>query len=212
MTEGQSFMDLTASTHNFLREILAEARAANVYLGHMAALLESQNESLEALVEFFTERTVVGIAVHPGTPTVHHEGGSNMTVTLVKKSALKHKGTSKLARGVKAPGDFVFVDNEDDTATVQGIDAAGNPVDISGVATLAVTSSDTSIVTVDAPVGMQFKMSAVGPVTASPVTISATATWNDGSSGPFKFDLPVTVIAGGPTGIKIVPGVPVTRP
>ncbi|MDE2100651.1 MAG: hypothetical protein KGL39_25630 [Patescibacteria group bacterium] len=37
---------------------------------------------------------------------------------------------------------------------------------------------------------------------------TATATWNDGSIGPFKFTLPVNMVSGGATGIVIQPGIP----
>lgn len=128
------------------------------------------------------------------------------SVKLLKKSHLpKQAGVPK---PIKA-GEFILVDNEDDTCTVMGVDAAGNPVDIGSVATLtpAPVSSDTTILTVDPPSGMTFKMIAVGPLGFA--TVTATAAWNDGSTGPFSADLPVQVIAGTPTGVKIIPGVPV---
>lgn len=106
--------------------------------------------------------------------------------------------------------DFQFIDNGDDSCTVFGVDGAGNQADISAVATLAVTSSDTTVVTVDAPTGMTFVMHAVGKLTAagSPIQITAVATWNDGSLGPFSFSLPVDVVAGAISGVTIVPGTP----
>jgi hypothetical protein len=118
---------------------------------------------------------------------------------------------------------FVLQDNGDDTCTVFGVDAAGTQLDISAIASLtpAPTSSDTTAVTIDAPVGMTFTIHSVVPVPTplpAPGTIighsdiTATATWNDGSLGPFTFTLPVDVTVappGGPTGIIIVPGTPV---
>jgi hypothetical protein len=132
-------------------------------------------------------------------------------VSLVKKSA---PGTRMGARGTKAGPvvDFQFVDNEDDTCTVQGLDAVGNTVDISAVATLTPvpTSSDVTKVVVDPPNGMTFAIHAVGPVTTpgSPVQIAVTATWNDSSLGPFSFSLPVDVVVGPAASIIIVPGTP----
>ena len=129
--------------------------------------------------------------------------------TFVKKSALKGAPAKAKAGAVV---DFQIVDNGDTTCTVMGVDAAGATLDISAIASLtpAPTSSDPTLVTVDAPAGMTFGMHAVKiSVPGSPVQVTATATWNDGSIGPFTFTLPVDVIAGGATGITIVVG-PVT--
>ena len=126
-------------------------------------------------------------------------------VTLIKRSF----GTAKpnpFAPNMKGSLDFQLVDNGDTTCTVRGVDKAGNPVDIFGVATIAVTSSDPSKVTVDPPSGLTFGMHAVGPLTASPVVINTVATWNDGSVGPFSFDLKVTTVAGPAGDIVVVPG------
>jgi len=117
--------------------------------------------------------------------------------------------------GTTPPDSFVLVDNEDSTCTVYGVDSKGNQVDISGVATLTPppTSSDTTIITVDPPQGMTFVMHAVGPLTTpgSPVKVTAVATWNDGSEGPFIFTLPVEVTAGTAGAITIVPGPPTVQ-
>jgi hypothetical protein len=133
------------------------------------------------------------------------------TVKLVKKSSSSKKAT-KFTPGAVAT-DFQFVDNGDSTCTVNGVDGAGNPVDISTVATITASSSDTTLVTVDAPSGMTFGMHAVGPLSTpgTPVAIAVVATWTDGSKGPFSFTLNVDVIAGGPTGIIVVPGTVTTH-
>lgn len=135
-----------------------------------------------------------------------------------KISCMKASAQKAKAKSAAAPGpvqDYVFLDNEDNTMTVQGVDAVGNPVDISSLATLSPppTSSDPSVVTVDAPTGMKFAMHAVGKLSTpgTPVQITTTATWNDGSKGPFTFTLPVDVTSGGATGIQIVPGTPTVR-
>lgn len=106
--------------------------------------------------------------------------------------------------------DFQLVDNQDDVLTILGVDAAGNTLDISQVATITVSSSDTSIITVDPPTGMTCAMHATGKlsVPGTPVNIIVTATWNDGSKGPFTFTLPVDVVAGPATGVVIQPGTP----
>ena len=128
------------------------------------------------------------------------------SVTLVKKSFALGAKPKPFAPHMKGSLDFQLVDNGDTTCTVRGIDKAGNPVDIFGVATIAVTSSDPSKVTVDLPKDLTFGMHAVGPLTASPVVINTVATWNDGSLGPFSFDLNVTTVAGPAGDIMVVPG------
>ncbi len=134
-----------------------------------------------------------------------------MKVTLVKKGNLKRAVPQKASAAAPVI-DFELQDNGDDTCTVFGVSGAGNRLDISGVATLTPppTSSDTTILTVDAPAGMTFAMHAVGKLSTPGTTVNvvATATWTDGSIGPFSFTLPVDVVAGGATGILIVPGVP----
>lgn len=131
-----------------------------------------------------------------------------MKVSLTKKSP-GMKAPAKMAKGQPAPVAFNLLNNGDDTFTVLGVDAAGNTLDISAVATLAVSSDAPAILTVDQPVGMTSAMHAVGPLGTANIT--ATATWNDGSIGPFSFTLPVTVQSGGPTGIVIVPGTPTSH-
>ena len=120
---------------------------------------------------------------------------------------------AKLKAGA-AVVDFVIQDNQNSTCTVNGVDAAGNAVDISSVATIAVTSSDPTIITVGPVTGMTFTMTAVGSlsVPGTPVGISVVATWNDGSVGPFSFTLPCDVVAGPASGVVIVPGTPVANP
>lgn len=131
---------------------------------------------------------------------------SKVKVSLTKKS---HSKFAAAKPGAKAAGDvFVFQDNEDSTCTVFGVDAAGAQVDISSVASLSVVSSDPTIATVDTPVGATFKLSGVLP---GNVTIGVTATWNDGSIGPFSFDLPVECKAGPANSIIVIPGTPIPR-
>ena len=131
------------------------------------------------------------------------------------KVVLLKKGHGKKIMKAAAAGpvqDYAFVDNGDNTMTVMGTDAAGNLVDISAVATLTPppTSSDPTLITVDAPIGMTFAQHAVGKlsVPGSPVQVTATATWTDASQGPYAFTLPEDVVAGAVTGVAIQPGVP----
>lgn len=132
-------------------------------------------------------------------------------VSMVKRSAIKQSGATIKGANQAAALDFQFVDNEDSTCTVMGIDAGGNTVDISTIATLEPppTSSNPGVVSVDPPNGMLFAMHAVGPLGTA--NIEVTAKWNDGSKGPFAFTLPVNVIAGQVSGIVVVPGTPTTH-
>lgn len=135
-------------------------------------------------------------------------------VHLMKKSALPRAAApvKKGAGPAAVPVDFVISDNGDSTCTVLGVDAAGNSLDISSVATLSPppASSDVAVITVDAPSAMTFALHAVGPLSTpgTPVQITATATWTDGSVGPYTFSLPCDVVAGAATGVVIQPGTP----
>lgn len=136
---------------------------------------------------------------------------AKMKVALVKKGVGQGQRVSrKLAAGDPAVTSFQLQDNQDDTYTVSGVDAAGFPVDISGVASLtpAPTSADPTVLTVDAPTGMTFGVHGVKPGESD---VTATATWNDGSLGPFTFILPTTVAAGPAGSIVVTPGVPTSR-
>lgn len=134
-----------------------------------------------------------------------------MKCSIRKQTGQKGKGAPSFpkAKGALKAGDFILIDNQDDTFTVVGVDAQGQPVDISGVATLEVTSDNVSVLTVDPPNGMTSAMHAVGPVGSA--NINAVATWTDGSIGPFNFTLPVTVASGGAVGVIIQPGIPTSH-
>ncbi len=112
-------------------------------------------------------------------------------------------------------------DNQDETFTVLGQDANGSTVDISSVATLASSSDNTAVLTVDPPVGMTSTIHGVipSPPPADGTVIGTAnlinvATWNDGSVGPLTQTVPCTVTAkaGTPTGLVVDFGPPVTRP
>ncbi len=108
----------------------------------------------------------------------------------------------KASKGMKAAGpmkageiltELVVLDDGAGTLTVVGTTNAGNQVDISGVATLAVTSEDTSLLTVDTPVGMSHGYKVVGPTGTT--ALDYVATWTDGTKGPFDAKLPATIKA-----------------
>jgi hypothetical protein len=131
-------------------------------------------------------------------------------VTLVKKSALRGAVPKKTGTIV----DFQIQDNQNDSCTVIGVDGAGNQVALPSTVSIVVTSSDPTTITVAAPVGTTFVMTATGKLTipGTPTNLTVTATWSDGSAGPYTYILPVDVIAGPVGGIVIVPGTPTINP
>lgn len=128
--------------------------------------------------------------------------------SLVKKATFTKHATAKPK---DATGDaFQIVDNGDGTFSIFGVDAAGNGgIDISSLATLAVSSDNLSVLTVDPPTGMGSTMHAVGSLGSANVV--ATVTFNDGSIGPFSATLAVTVVKGAATGVQIVIGTVTTH-
>src|SRR5437016_255731 len=130
---------------------------------------------------------------------------SKFTVSLTKKPTGAARRSNPAAKNTAVVA-FNLQDNGDDTLSVFGVDAAGNQVDISSVATLSISSDNTALLTVDAPVGMTSAMHAVGPT--GMCNLNATATWNDGSIGPFSFTLPINITSGPAGSIVITPGTP----
>ncbi len=125
--------------------------------------------------------------------------------------------TKKAAVGDPAPASFEIHVSDGGVAgtsnvTIFGVNDQSNQVDISGVATLTATSNDTNKVTVDTPAGMNFTETAVA---VGDVSVTCTATWNDGSIGPFSADdnLTITPAPPGPvTGLSIVHNPPTPTP
>lgn len=185
-------------------------------LHRIAAALESIAHSLERLANATLGPEVVGIVVEPSPQTQSPTGESVMArPKCTYKKALPGATAAATTAKAKAAADvldFVITDDGSSVCTVYGVDARGAQVDVSALATLtpAPTSSDSTKITVDPPSAMTFAMHAVAVTTpGSPVSVTATATFNDGSRGPFTFTLPCDVVAGGVTGITIQPG-PVT--
>jgi hypothetical protein len=151
---------------------------------------------------------VVGISVKAGTPVPKPKGVDPMKVELKTGPAPVQAAPNAPAPKIVGDPNFVIFDNQNDTFSVQGVDAGGNAIDISGVATITVVSSDPTIGTVATPTGMTFAFSAVAP---GATTVTVTATWTDNSVGPFTFDVPVTVSGTAAVGLKVTPGTPVAR-
>lgn len=134
-----------------------------------------------------------------------------MKIKFFKKSKYAAKGPLvKAAKGAMAAV-VVIMDDQTAVCTVLGEDAAGQQLDISALATLtpAPTSDTPAVLTVGPPTGMTFPITAVIPGTAN---ITAGATWNDGSIGPFTITLPATVTTGPVTGLVIDVGTPTITP
>lgn len=133
-------------------------------------------------------------------------------VTLVKKSQMKARATGAKAG---AAADFVVQDNEDNTVTIGVVDLAGVPITDPAVLaniTLTAVSADPTKVTVDAPVGLTAAEHALAPtVPGTPVVVSFTATWSDGSFGPFTVSDPIDVTQSGPGSLVINHGTPTVR-
>lgn len=129
--------------------------------------------------------------------------GQKCSVTIVKKTNAM-KAPVPHVKASLATGTFVLLDGGTGTFTTLGQDSATPPnqVDISTVATETVVSDDPKLV--------------VGPVTGMAVTLTAppsgtgtanvtfTATWNDGSVGPFTFVAVVSYSGGAITGITVI--------
>lgn len=134
-----------------------------------------------------------------------------MKCKLVKVGkGMKAAAAPKLKVGAGVGGFELHV-GEDGSCTVLGSRDDGSQVDISDVATLTVSSGDTSVVTVSTPSGMTFVETAVA---LGHSDVAITATWNDGSIGPFSITDPVDVVQPPPgpvTGLVIVHQPPVVH-
>lgn len=167
-----------------LQAILCVLRETNVTLAALLALLKSEDQ-------------ISGITVK--------ENEMTKCVCTVSKSTASPKRKASKAGPVLTPGTFVLQDAGTGTFTVFGTDATpGDTVDISSVATLTpAPTSDNPSLTVSAPTGMAVTISA--PATGSGTgNVTFTATWNDGSVGPFTFVAKITYSGGAITGITVV--------
>jgi hypothetical protein len=211
----------------FLRQILEgveaiQASAATTAKNSDAIAKDTQQiavdvSAIRTILETEPAPKIVGIDIKPGTPTPRitkedMDMAGKVTVKLTKKGVGQGQRVAAKfdAKDHAALASFSMQDNNDDTYTVQGVDTAGFPVDISAVATLtpAPTSADPTVLTVDPPTAMTFPVHGIKPGESD---VTATATWNDGSLGPFTFTLPTTVTAGPAGGIVVTPGVPTVR-
>lgn len=157
----------------------------------------------------------VGFEVFHGPQTIHPVSpvtkGTQMK--MFKASAVKAKMMAKPPLKT-APPEFGLRDNEDDSVTLVGVDASGNPATLdTSLGTLATVSGDTSIVTVDPPVGLTYQMHAVGKlsVVGTPVPVTSTFTFAAGNPTPISVIDPINVIAGAANSFDITHGTPTSH-
>lgn len=118
-----------------------------------------------------------------------------MKFKVMKKSDITARGpVQKFSTKAGASPQIALVVNGDGTLTVMGLHASGTVSDISDVATLSPppSSDNPSVLTVDTPTKMTLAYHGVSAGNAN--ITGLTATWNDGSVGPFTADpVPCTV-------------------
>lgn len=133
--------------------------------------------------------------------------GAPLKVKLTKK-AMNAPGPGPMPKGAGTTT-FNIQDNGDETFTIMGETGSGNVVDISTVATITATSSDTAIVTADVPDPTKTTFGAhaatPAPKVGDKAKVTIVATWTDGSVGPFTLELEFTIQAGPVTGLVAVP-------
>jgi hypothetical protein len=132
-----------------------------------------------------------------------------MKVKLTKKSP-GMRSAGKLPKGA-SPTEFNLQDNGDNTFTVLGVNDAGNTVSIEDIATLEASSDNPAAITVDPPTGMTVGIHAPtnpAPAPGATANVTLTATFTDGSIGPFSISIPGTITAGPVSGIEVKLGTP----
>lgn len=136
---------------------------------------------------------------------------------LLKRSAVGRAAPKKLSLSDPAPTDYALVDNEDGTITVSGLRADGTLADLSGVATLAVSSDNPTSLSVDPIDAAKPMVVTVHGLAAGTANVVIVATWTDGSVGPFTITVPATISASPPPppspiiGLAVTLGTPTIR-
>ena len=123
----------------------------------------------------------------------------------MKATFTKAIGPKAAAKPVKADplAAFGLIEGTGDTVTVQGVSAAGTPIDISTVAKITAVSDNEAILKILPPEGMTYHEDAVA---LGDCNVIVTATWNDGSVGPFTLNYPCKVSVGPVAGLAISHG------
>jgi hypothetical protein len=181
--------------------LLANSDVVVVYLGAIQGFLERVAVALETLA---APPPVVGI-------TTVFTPREQLMRMISKPTTSALKAAPKAAASTQT---LALADNSNGTATVYGIDEVGNPVDISSVATLTVSSDTPAVATVGTPTGMTFPYAAAtnpAPAIGATANWTSTATWNPGTTAPAgsPFTDTVTVTIGpsavGGIGVKFPP-------
>lgn len=192
-----------------LWQIVAQLQQMNRYLAAVPQIAAS----LAKIAAEVDPRRVVGVdAVQTLSPHTRKDDLMKAMPCKLIPASPGMKAHSPLPKG-ETLASFGILDNGNGTITILGTDAAGNHFDISAVATLspAPTSDAPAVVTVGPPTGMTFPVAAATsppPAVGATATITATATWTDGSNGPFSASFLETIQPGPVTGIIAVPSVP----
>ena len=103
---------------------------------------------------------------------------------------------------------FMLADNQQVTATIQAVDAKGNPARIDGAPVWA--SSDAAILTVTSDGEMGATIAAVGPIGTAQVQVTVDADLGAGVR-PLTGIMDVEVVGSEAVALTIVPGEPVTQ-
>lgn len=203
-------LDFCKDVREFVHDVqrIKEALQLGIeYLGDIAS-------SLDLLVQYQDPSRVTGIVARhdPKPPIPTKEFRMQCKLVKVPKGKSFMKASVQAKRGDPTPASFELHTTEDGGVTIFGVNDQSNQVDLTNVVTLTVTSSDPTVATASTPTGTTFIESGV-KVGSTIFTI--TATWNDGSVGPFSILDPVdvTLPAPGPvTGLVLVHGTPTVRP
>jgi hypothetical protein len=162
--------------------------------------LTSISQSLAIIAKALTSPPIVGLRV-VFTPNVEE---SEMKV-------IKKPGFAVPKATPKATASLALADNGNGTATVYGIDQAGNVVDIStqGV-TLTVTSDTPTVATVGTPTGVTFPYGAAtspAPAVGATANYTIVATWPatppPPTGSPFTDTVAVTITQSAISGIGV---------
>jgi len=204
---SMSMFSVVQQMHSDLAKLLAVQQASlamqqaglQALLAQQAAIMAQQaqlaaiNADLDKLVIALTPSKIVGI-----TALEEDDMKATFAKTAPKKARMAKKGDTLVS--------FTIVDDPGKPGSyiVMGVDAAGDLLDISGVATITATDDGSGNVTttVTGPVNFAVQGNKITPA-GSPATVSLVATWNDNSVGPFPATCSFTVTAGAAAGLAV---------
>jgi hypothetical protein len=182
-----------------------------VLLLRIQSAIGTVQDEINAFVLALMQSQVVGIEVLPDAPAaspLSPKEKRSMSATklacVFAPPGTRRKVAAPGGRAAGVPVQFTITDVGNGNYKVWGTDAAGFDQDISAVAKIAVADSDQAVAvsTPDATLFDTFNEKGVSPG-ANKVTI--TATWNDGSIGPFAGEADFTVTGSTVTGLDVKP-------